>query len=205
MAHIYIVDDEPDVCESLTLLLEAHGHRVVSTRQGKDVLSYVRSLKPELVILDILLPDVDGMKLLEGLAEDPDTAAIPVILISALGQKRKIIEGLEKGAIDYVPKPWHQEVLLARVDAALMRKQLDKARRRNRSLSALPETAGTVAREMAGPVMQIINCLNELEAQHGDEMGQARARLEHARESAQSIMNSLNQLGGWEPHPGGKG
>lgn len=205
MAHIYIVDDEPDVCESLQLLLESHGHRVVTTGKGEDVESYVASLEPDLVILDVLLEGMDGMAVLQQLVENPDTAPTPVILVSAIGQKRKIIEGLEKGAVDYIPKPFHNEVLLARVDAALLHRPLEDTRKRNETLAALPQTASTVAREMCSPLYQILNCLNLIEEQHGEEMGSAVGRLHSARKCANSIMESLTTLSGGDQEEGGSG
>jgi len=102
---IIVVDDHPDVVEILRITLESKGFNVRCAYSGKDLFAGLDELKPDLIILDIMMPEMDGLKVLTRLREKSDTASIPVILLTALVQQENIIEGYKTGADYYITKP----------------------------------------------------------------------------------------------------
>ena len=102
---IMVVDDHPDVVEILRITLESKGFNVRCAYSGKDLFAGLDDLKPDLIILDIMMPEMDGLKVLTRLREKSDTASIPVILLTALVQQENIIEGYKTGADYYITKP----------------------------------------------------------------------------------------------------
>lgn len=115
---ILAVDDELDLLRLLQLALTEDGFAVLGVRQAADVVPLVRERRPALVLLDIMLPDKSGLEVLD---EIRTFSAVPVILLTARGSNRDIVAGLERGADDYVPKPFNLGELAARVRAVLRR------------------------------------------------------------------------------------
>lgn len=118
-ATILAVDDEPDILELIRFHLAAAGHRVITAQTGRDALEKVGSTKPDLVLLDLMLPDIDGFGVCEILRRTPSTAAIPVIIVSAWHTRDSRNLGLELGALDYVTKPFTGKGLVERVNQLL--------------------------------------------------------------------------------------
>jgi len=118
MARILVVDDEADIRVVLRTMLVRAGHDVLECDRGEPALALVRAERPELVLLDVQLPDVDGLAVLGALRADPETN-VPVMLVSAFATDAHIARGLEEGAVDYVVKPFRRDDLLARIDTAL--------------------------------------------------------------------------------------
>jgi len=116
-----IVDDEGDLVLLLEHALDAAGYAVGSARDGTEGLERIRSEVPDLVLLDVSLPGIDGLEICGLLARDPATRAVPVILITARGAAVDVFRGLVAGARDYLVKPFRTAELLARVDEALAR------------------------------------------------------------------------------------
>ena len=102
---ILVVDDHPDVVDILRITLESKGFNVRCAYSGKDLFAGLEELKPDLIILDIMMPEMDGLKVLTRLRENSDTVSIPVILLTALVQQENIIEGYKTGADYYITKP----------------------------------------------------------------------------------------------------
>jgi len=119
--HILIVEDEEDIAELLEYNLERHGYVAESVGTGEDGLNLTREAKPHLVLLDLMLPGLSGLKVCRELKADPATAGIPIIMLTAKGEEEDIIAGFEAGADDYVTKPFRPKVLLARIQAVLRR------------------------------------------------------------------------------------
>ena len=122
-AHVLVVDDEPDLLELVQYNLAAAGYDVTCVSSGEEALAAVGSVRPELVILDVLLPGMDGLDVCKTLKGDTQTSAIPIVMLTARGDEADIVTGLEVGADDYLAKPFSPRELLARIKAALRRRR----------------------------------------------------------------------------------
>jgi DNA-binding response OmpR family regulator len=121
---ILVVDDEPDILEVFRYLLENEGYRVVSALNGTDALALVNDKMPDLVLLDVLLPDLDGYEVCRRMKDDPETMAIPVVMVTGVRTGPGKLEGVEAGADDYLHKPVNDVELKARVRSLLRVKAL---------------------------------------------------------------------------------
>ncbi len=122
-ATILIVDDNPDIRSILDLLLKSKGYFTVQADSGKAALAAVAQQAPDLILLDIIMPDMDGYQVARQLRENPATKQIPIIMISARNEDIDEVLGLELGADDYIRKPFEPILVLARVKACLRRSQ----------------------------------------------------------------------------------
>ena len=125
---ILIVEDEKDILQLVKLYLEKEGYRTVTASTGSEGLAQVRAEKPDLIVLDLMLPEIDGLEICKRLRSAPDTAMLPIIMLTAKAEESDTIIGLELGADDYVTKPFSPKTLVARVKALfrrLERKQED--------------------------------------------------------------------------------
>jgi len=118
---ILIVEDEKDIVKMLEYNLKKEGYRVIHTGDGDIALSMARREKPELIILDLMLPGLDGLEVCKVLKKDETTSFIPIIMLTAKSQESDKIIGLELGADDYMTKPFSPRELLARIKAVLRR------------------------------------------------------------------------------------
>ncbi len=119
---ILVVDDEENIIELVTYNLTRYGYRMMSATTGEEALVLARSRQPDLIVLDLMLPGIDGLEVCKQLKSSADTRAIPIVVLTAKGEDPDIITGLELGADDYVVKPFSPKVLVARVRAALRRR-----------------------------------------------------------------------------------
>ncbi len=118
---IMVVDDNPDLVAILETLLLAKGYNVVTAGSGPELLSLLQDHRPDLILLDIMLPDMDGLELLAGLKGTPDTSSIPVILVTAKIHYTDIMEGYRRGADLYITKPFTSKQLLNDINVVLAR------------------------------------------------------------------------------------
>src|SRR5688572_28621485 len=121
MSQILVVEDDPDIAQLIGHYLEKAGYTVEFLSSGKAVMPKVRRDPPDLVVLDLMLPELDGLMICQAMRTDPQTAAIPIIMVTARGEEADRITGLELGADDYVTKPFSPKELAARVTALLRR------------------------------------------------------------------------------------
>ncbi len=126
-AQILVVDDEPELQELVRYNLTKAGYRVFCVGTGEDALVHVQAQPPNLLILDVLLPGLDGLDVCKQLKRDQQTLSIPVLMLTARSEEADIVTGLELGADDYLTKPFSPRVLLARVKAILRRPGLETA------------------------------------------------------------------------------
>jgi Response regulators consisting of a CheY-like receiver domain and a winged-helix DNA-binding domain len=119
---ILVVDDEKDIVDLLSYNLTKEGFSVITARNGRDALDRARQ-KPDLIILDVMMPEMNGLQVIQELKKEKSTASIPVILLTAKGSETDEIVGLEVGADDYIVKPVKIGKIVARVHAALRRKE----------------------------------------------------------------------------------
>jgi DNA-binding response OmpR family regulator len=118
---VLIVEDEKDILQLVKLYLEKEGYRTVTASTGSEGLAQVRTEKPDLVVLDLMLPEIDGLEICKRLRSAPDTAMLPIIMLTAKAEESDTIIGLELGADDYVTKPFSPKTLVARVKALFRR------------------------------------------------------------------------------------
>jgi DNA-binding response OmpR family regulator len=120
---VLIVEDEQDILQLVKLFLEKAGFRVATAMTGLEGLRRVKDEKPDLVVLDLMLPEMDGLEVCKRLRAAPESAMLPIIMLTAKAEESDTIVGLELGADDYVTKPFSPKALVARVKALLRRLQ----------------------------------------------------------------------------------
>jgi len=120
--RILVVDDEEDILELVRFNLAREGYSVICTTSGEETLRIARKEHPDLIVLDLMLPGIDGLEVAKVLKSDPKTKDIPIVMLTAKGEEPDIVTGLELGADDYVTKPFSPRILVARVRAVLRRK-----------------------------------------------------------------------------------
>lgn len=119
--HILIVEDDPALSELLTYNLESAGYRTTLLSQGEDVLPEILDERPDLVILDWMLPNLSGIEICRQIRANNDTRLLPVIMLTAKGEDPDRVRGLDTGADDYIVKPYSPSELIARIKALLRR------------------------------------------------------------------------------------
>jgi len=119
--QILIIEDEPDIQELLSFNLDNNGYKVYTASNGEKGLEVARKELPDLILLDLMLPGINGLDVCRIIKSDQDTSGISIIMLTALGQEEDIIKGLETGADDYVTKPFSLQVLEARIKSVLRR------------------------------------------------------------------------------------
>lgn len=124
--HIQIIEDEPDIADLLEFNIINAGYKSSKSKDGETGLEKVREMQPDLILLDLLLPGINGLDVCNILKSDTQTKSIPIIMLTALGQEKDIVKGLESGADDYITKPFSVEILLARIKAVLRRNLSEK-------------------------------------------------------------------------------
>lgn len=120
---ILVVDDEKDIRELVRYNLARDGYKVECAQTGEEALRTARSAAPDLIVLDLMLPGLDGLEVCKRLKAERQTAAVPIVMLTAKGEDADVVAGLELGADDYVIKPFSPRVLLARVRAVLRRSE----------------------------------------------------------------------------------
>src|SRR5215217_1350549 len=118
---VLIIEDEKDILQLVKLYLEKEGFRTVTAMTGIEGLEQVKAENPDLVVLDLMLPGMDGLEICKRLRSKRETAMLPVIMLTAKAEESDTIVGLELGADDYVTKPFSPKTLVARVKALLRR------------------------------------------------------------------------------------
>lgn len=161
--NVLIVDDETKNLRILGDMLSSVGAKVAMSRDGISAINFVKKSRPDIMLLDVLLPGVDGYEICRMLKQAPDTKELPVILISALSDTADIVKGFEAGCVDYITKPFHKSEVLARVNAHL---QLKNARERlesvNEQLSTVNASKDKLFTVISRNLHASINELNDM-------------------------------------------
>ncbi len=119
--RILVIEDEEDILALIHFNLIKASYRVECATTGEEGFKRARDFNPDLIVLDLMLPGIDGMEVCRRLRQTPDTQNTPIIMLTARGEEHDIVKGLEIGADDYLPKPFSPQVLLARIQAVLRR------------------------------------------------------------------------------------
>ncbi|MEW6730503.1 MAG: response regulator [Acidobacteriota bacterium] len=153
-ATILVVDDDQDTREYLAMFFERFKYEVLLASNGAEALALANSAHPDVILLDVIMPDIDGYQVCRRLKDDPTTSHIPVILITVLRKLEDEVRGFEAGAHDYISKPYNQAELSARINAALRVKRLqDELQRRN---LALKELIRILQRDITDPLTGVL-------------------------------------------------
>jgi len=118
---ILVVEDDRDISELITYNLEREGYEIACLYDGGQVVDFVNKRKPELIVLDLMLPEVDGIEICRTLKSDAATKQIPIVMLTAKSEEADVVVGLQMGADDYIPKPFSPMVLAARIKAIFRR------------------------------------------------------------------------------------
>jgi len=119
---IVLAEDEPQIARLIEFKLKKEGYSVTSKENGEEALKAIKEDKPDLILLDIMMPVMGGYEVLRRLKEDENLKSVPVIMLTARAQEKDVVKGIDMGAEDYITKPFHPAELLARV-----KRILDKA------------------------------------------------------------------------------
>lgn len=158
---VLVADDQIPTTAMLERVFEYEGYQVKSVHDGIAALETAKELLPDLILLDINMPKMNGFDVLKELREYPKTSSIPTILITAIGEMSKIVEGLNLGADDYVRKPFYPQELLARAQSKMRARQLEeKLQRRTEDLEALLRVSEALNKNLEiGELSNLIVCL----------------------------------------------
>lgn len=189
LADILVVDDTPANLYVLSEMLKAEGYRVRPVPGGRLALQAAEKEPPDLILLDIMMPEMDGFEVLARLRETPRLSTIPVIFISALDDLAHKVRGLKTGAADYVSKPFEREEVLARIDTHLRIRRLqtelvernqalEESHRELRKLESLrDDLTHMIVHDMRSPLLGIRGGLELLRLQEGAHLGHASLEL----------------------------
>ena len=204
---ILVVDDQPINVQLLKRKLERESIQVSTAYTGQDALELVKHEKPDLILLDVMMPDMDGIEVCQRLQENDDTRSIPVIFITARSSKEGKLEGLGVGAVDYITKPIDLDETLARVQTqlrfvAVNREMLDLQRRlvearRTATIGAVTQGIAHNLNNLLGVVMGYLDLIRT----HHTKADLVKENTQHAEAAVQRIITIIKQLG----HVAGKG
>ncbi len=121
MALVMIVDDSPTEVHVMKTALEKHGFETVSATSGSECIALAREMRPDLILMDVVMPDVNGFQATRTLNRDPSTQSIPVVMVTTKSQETDRIWGLRQGAVDYLVKPVSATALVAKAEEILNR------------------------------------------------------------------------------------
>jgi len=197
---ILVVDDQPINVQLLKRKLEREGIKVIAAYNGLEALDYVKKDKPDLILLDVMMPDMDGIEVCQRLQASEDTRGIPVIFITARTTKESKLEGLGVGAVDYITKPIDLDETLARVQTQLRfvsinRQVVDLTRRLEESRKAATIGAVTqgIAHNLNNLLGVVIGYLDLVKAYY-DKPEQVRKNAQHVEDAVQRIVSIIKQL-----------
>ncbi len=125
MAKIMVVDDDYDIVKLVSKLLRTEGHEVIPAYGGKEALQKLEAERPDLITLDIMMPQVDGFDVLQSIRANKEFSGIPVIIVSVRKDETDVVKGLELGANDYFTKPYNRVILLAKIRSVLRFKKME--------------------------------------------------------------------------------
>ncbi|HNC23996.1 MAG TPA: response regulator, partial [Opitutaceae bacterium] len=197
---ILVVDDQPINVQLLKRKLERENMRVVAAYNGLEALELVRKEKPDLILLDVMMPDMDGIEVCQRLQASEDTKAIPVIFVTARTSKEGKIEGLNVGAVDYITKPIDLDETLARVQTqlrfvAINREMIELQRRLvdARRASTIGAVTQGIAHNLNNLLGVVMGHLDLIKAYY-DKPDQVKKNVQHVEDAVGRIVSIIKQL-----------
>lgn len=164
---LLMVDDHPKNLQVLGAILRKFNYNIAVARSGQQAIDFVSSVIPDLILLDIMMPQMDGFEVCERLKQDERTAGIPIIFVTALDSHQDKLRGFASGGVDYITKPFHQEEVVARVKAQLtiqqQRKELSHTNTRLKEANITRDRLfQIIAHDLLGPVANVAEVLKLL-------------------------------------------
>jgi signal transduction histidine kinase len=203
---ILIVEDNEANRGLLATLLQRSGHTVIMAENGVEALKLMREQNPDVVLLDIMMPKMDGYQVLDNMKQDPELRDMPVLVISAVDDMDSVVKCIELGADDYLYKPIKRILLTARVEACLAKRHW-----RQRELERLTELNSlkdqfvrTVSHELKNPIMMIMGFVEILSEMTAEEIAESKDYLErigHHTQQMQDLIEDLLDLSKLETGP----
>ena len=197
---ILVVDDQPINVQLLKRKLEREGIQVTAAYNGADALQLVKQVKPDLILLDVMMPDMDGIEVCQRLQADEATRSIPIIFVTARTSKEGKIEGLGVGAVDYITKPIDLDETLARVQTqlrfvAINREMIDLQRRlvEARRAATIGAVTQGIAHNLNNLLGVVIGYLDLIKAYY-DKPEQVKKNAMHVEEAVHRIVSIIKQL-----------
>ena len=198
--NILVVDDQPINVQLLRRKLEREGIRVTAAYNGMEALRSVADEKPDLILLDVMMPDMDGIEVCQRLQASEETRSIPVIFITAKTSKEGKLEGLGVGAVDYITKPIDLDETLARVQTqlrfvAINREIVDLQRRliESRRAATIGAVTQGIAHNLNNLLGVVIGYLDLVKAYY-DKPEQVKKNAQHVEDAVQRIVSIIKQL-----------
>ncbi len=159
---ILVVDDEMDTRETMAMFLLRLGYEVQTAQNGQQGLQLLKKQPCDLLVLDVMMPIMNGFQMLEEVRRDPALKTIPVVMVTALDKTSDIVQAFELGANDYITKPYVNAELIARVSAALRSHRLEKEEKRGLQLQEFKKSLMELSQKMKQPLVQLTRCSSQL-------------------------------------------
>jgi DNA-binding response OmpR family regulator len=198
---ILIVNDEPENTELLELMLNDLGFQSRTANTGEEALQMVESEKPDLILLDVQMPEMDGYKVCEQLRDNPETKRIPIIMAtSQVTDAHEKVKGLRSGASDFLMKPFEQDELVTCIEAQLYIKELEDQRVLNEKRILLDQLVTTLQHEIINPLSGILGyselMLKQMQKRQlePEEIEKALETIHSSSERIQDVMEKLKNL-----------
>jgi signal transduction histidine kinase len=192
MANILVVEDEQDLLQVMSLKLMREGHSVFTAENGQEALTKVEEYAPDLVILDVMLPEMSGWEICTQIRQ---RSAIPIIMVTALSGDQDVIRGLELGADEYIVKPFHLPTLVARVNALLRRLQWDRDIAEKEGDALKRSITAMISHELRTPLAAIMGTLDlALQEAFKDNQEAQRDFIHDARMNAVTMRQLVDDL-----------
>ena len=195
--QILVVDDEPDTRETMVLFLMHQGYGVQGMPNAERAWEQLCQKTFDLVVLDIMMPGMDGIELLKKIRGTAALRNLPVIMVTALDKTSDVVRAFELGADDYITKPFVNAELIARTSAALRHRRLENEQARGLELETFKKALSRIAREMNQPLIQLTRCSRQLFKEVDDldpELNQIRRSLYDHCVRIQLILKQLEKI-----------
>ncbi len=193
ITHILVVDDDSDNIRLLGNILQQEGYQVNGANDGLQALKLAAEGIPDLILLDVMMPEPDGFETCQRLKGNPATKDIPIIFLTAMDRVKDMVKGFQAGAADYITKPFNTLELLARIGTHLELRKAEKERLHKEKLKSILELAGAVCHELVQP-MQAISGLSEILLLTSDKDDPMYAKINAIRLQVKRMVEIIKRL-----------
>lgn len=192
--RVLIADDDADVRDSLAMFFSSRGHKTSTAKDGREAWEMMGNERPDVCILDIMMPGMTGIDVCRQARQDPELADTPILLLSAKSSDDEIVEGLRAGAWDYVTKPYLNAEIIARAESALRKVQYASENRRSLQLEEFLQSLSVVRRNLRPTIVHLLGELRGLRMNYRPEEDDLRASLDEACRNAGRLLVILDKL-----------